>query len=502
MPSTLSNYMSAMYLNDSRKLPGTQVSWISDLMNDPKNHSVDYLDDEYILSGIEGIPYQFLPNVDRRIDGSSDKLNQTGRKYSEKIISQMPILFLMPCKPKFLPDADDTTSHNILSDLVTGDGAGLNFMERGSRYYSAEFAYNDYYTYLNTMLSSVLHYMTYKGERLSDLQVNFQDGQGTKPLGKRNWRDTNNNFKDYFTEKNMLAFYVDGLNSIDNSFSNTTTASSLASQVNGYSDQANELRFLFGKQTGSQLGALAEDSIKASSAMTEALSGLGLGPNGSLGGGVIDSLLKSADDMVLQGGKISFPEIWSNSEYSEAYSFTLKLRSPDNDPLSIFLNVIKPYCEMLCLTLPHNVGSGDAYDPNAYISPFLVKGFCKSLFSIDLGIISGLQATRGAECQWSDDGLPTQIDLTFEITNLYSQLTMPSYDSVNEYKNTIFSNSYYLDFLANLAGCNVMEEHFVGNKISYLGDLLNSNLNKLPSKLFHGVEEDVYKKIGNMFRLT
>jgi hypothetical protein len=494
--------MSAMYLNDSRKMPGAQVSWVSDLMNDPRDLSFDYLDNEYLLNGIEGIPYQFLPNVDRRIDGS-DKLDQTGRKYSEKIISQMPILFLMPCKPKFLPDADSTTSHNILSDLVTGAGETLSFVEQGSRYYSAEFAYNDYYSYLNTMLSSVLHYMSImkNGEkmRLSDLQVNFQDGQGTKKLGERNWRDQSNSFKDYFTESNMLAFYVDGLNSIDNSFSNSTTASSLASQVNGYSDQVNELRFLFGKQTGSKLGAMAEDSINFTGAMAEAVSGLGLG---TLGGGIIDSLLKSSTaDMVLQGGKISFPEIWSNSEYSEAYSFTLKLRSPDNDPLSIFMNVIKPYCEMLCLTLPHNIGTSNDYNPNAYISPFLVKGFCKSLFSIDLGIISGLQATRGAECQWSDDGLPTQIDLTFEITNLYSQLTMPSYDSINDYEH-IFSNSYYLDFLANLAGCNVMEEHFIGNKISYVGDLINHQLDNLPSRLFRGVEEGVYRKIGNMFKLT
>ena len=210
--------------------------------------------------------------------------------------------------------------------------------------------------------------------------------------------------------------------------------------------------------------------------------------------------------MVLQGGKISFPEIWSNSEYNESYSISMKLRSPDNDPLSIFLNVIKPYCEWLCLTLPHNAtgipgtfGQG-AYDPNSYISPFLVKAFCKSLFNIDLGIITNLQATRGAECQWSDDGLPTQIDLNIEITNLYSQLSMPSFNSISDYTE-IFTNSYYLDFLGNMVGCNVMEEHFITDKMSALADILGASVDRIPSTLYGGLQQAVYRKIGSIFNL-
>lgn len=504
MPSTLSNYMSAMYLNESRKSSSVQLSWINDLMDSDSGRSKDYIDQEYILNSVEGMPYQFLPNVDRRINGSSDELGQVGRKFSEKIVTQMPILFAMPCKPRFMPDADNEAKSPILNDLISGnDNGGLQLFEGCSRYYSAQFAYNDYYTYLNSMLTAVLHYMTYTDDkrnkqRLSDMEVNFHDGQGVKPLGKRNWRHASEHFKKYFTQENMLAFYIDGLSTIDNTFSNTTTPSSLASQVNGYSDQVNELRFLFGKQTGSAIGAAIEGTADITTSLTSKLTEL----TGGVTGGVLESLMNSSRDMVLQGGKISFPEIWSNSEYNESYSISMKLRSPDNDPLSIFLNVIKPYCEWLCLTLPHNstgVGGG-AYDPNSYISPFLIKAFCKSLFNIDLGIITNLQATRGAECQWSDDGLPTQIDLNIEITNLYSQLSMPSFDSIDDYKN-IFSNTYYLDFLGNMVGCNIMEEHFVTNKVSTLADMLKGNVDRIPSTLYGGLQQAVYRKIGNIFNL-
>ena len=48
-------------------------------------------------NGIEGLPYQFMDSVDRRITGS--RCACVGRKYGERILSRLPLLFLTPCEP-------------------------------------------------------------------------------------------------------------------------------------------------------------------------------------------------------------------------------------------------------------------------------------------------------------------------------------------------------------------------------------------------------------------
>ena len=49
-------------------------------------------------SKIYGMPYQWMPEVDRRVDGTG----QFGRKFYEKILTKMPILVLTPGLPDFM----------------------------------------------------------------------------------------------------------------------------------------------------------------------------------------------------------------------------------------------------------------------------------------------------------------------------------------------------------------------------------------------------------------
>ena len=113
---------------------------------------------------------------------------------------------------------------------------------------------------------------------------------------------------------------------------------------------------------------------------------------------------------MLKGGKIVFPKIWSNSSFDRSYQLDIKLRSPDHDNLSIFLNVLKPYCKLLALTLPRAMDTAETAskgffkqgisDPNSFRAPFLVKAAVKGMFSIDMGIITSLSATKGETKQY------------------------------------------------------------------------------------------------------
>jgi hypothetical protein len=307
------------------------------------------------------------------------------------------------------------------------------------------------------MLSSIAYYLGIQNETLTLNGV-------SERICNINWANcTNDNFKSYFDASENVVFFADGLTTIDLSFSNNTTQSSLASQINGFSDQVNELQFLLGGND-SVIANLYESSAEGTSAITGALSGV----LGNLGGGIVSSLANEGVNTILNGGKIIFPEIWADSDHSESYSLNFKLRSPDHDSLSIFLNVLKPYCLLLALSMPRVI-VGNA---NGYRSPFLVKCFSKGLFNINMGIVESLQVTKGDECQWNDDGLPTQMDISISVKNLYSHLAMSGYSD----GSSLYTNSQFQDFLANTAGLNVKQWN------SSLGNRINAQLYRLDTK--------------------
>ena len=447
-------------------------------------------------NGIEGLPYQFMESVDRRITGTTGA--GVGRKYGERIFSRLPLLFLTPCEPLFMDDFDKSSKDSVANALLGGVAENVTELINGSgRYYSLNFNYSEYYDYLNTMLASVAAYLGIFNETISI------GDQAPKEIGKIDWRnELNSSFKTFFSAQENVVFYLDGLNQVQESFSNETTESSLASTINGFADQARELRFLFGSE-----GSVAADLMNSASEVTSSITSQLAGSLAKAGGGIVGSLADKGVNTVLNGGKIVFPEIWSNSNYDKSYSLEVKLRSPDHDSLSIFLNILKPYCKLLCLALPRQSKNAQGeYDPNGYSSPFLVKAYSKGMFNVDMGIISSLSVSKGAECCWNDDGLPTQIDISIEIKDLYHSLAKSSmWDSNNILASInsltgVVNNTSYMDFLANMSGLNVAQME-VGRRITMFYYLSRSMLGTAGSTVFSRFDQGVSRLISKMYNI-
>lgn len=137
----------------------------------------------------------------------------------------------------------------------------------------------------------------------------------------------------------------------------------------------------------------------------------------------------------------------------------------------------------------------DSKTPNGYTTPFLVKAYCKGMFNIDMGIITDLSVTRGGECQWNDDGLPTQIDVSITIEDLYSNIFMTD----SKFSLAVVQNTAMQDFLANLAGLNLAETEFA-RSIKMLVYQNTSTLNRLPSTLWNKFDNAVANVMSNMFK--
>jgi hypothetical protein len=405
-------------------------------------------------NGIEGLPYQFMDTVDRRIPGT-----EVGRKYGEKVFSHLPLLFLTPCNPLFMGDFNNNDAINAAESLIniaTGGDAALGVNSSG-KYYTMEFAYDEYWNYVNLMLRTVANYM-------------FPDDMpkinGT-PLNKYNAQsESNEAFNTFFSGAENAIFYLDSYTSVDESYSNSTGESALASTINQYSAMANEIRFLFGDK-----GNVAANLLSAGSEVTEAIGASLSSVASSLAGGIVGSLSNKGVKSVLNGGKIIFPKIWQDSQAGtdKSFTFNIKLRSPDHDNLSIYLNILKPYIKILALVLPRQV---DSTDPNSYKAPFLVRTSVKGMAYADMGLITAMSVTKGDNCQWNDDGLPTQIDISITVEELYGALAMSSlYDNpIN-----IANNTSYMDFLANTAGVNISQLD-IGQRVKRFYDVVTSVL--------------------------
>lgn len=435
------------------------------------------------LSGIEGVPYQFLDSVDQRINGT-----QIGRKYADKIVTRIPLLFLTPCKPVFMDDfgdMDKSTVGDFLAGIVDPNN---DLIEGKGKYYSVEFDYATYYDYVNCMLASVAAFLGIYDERITL-------GNKTSRIGTYPWQtEMNEDFQTFFSAKENVIFYLDALDSVTESYTNETTESSLASQLNGFSDTANEIRFLFGKD--SVLGSIIDGASDVTADIGKSLSSFAT----NLGGGIVGSLAESGVKTVVNGGKIVFPKIWSNSSTSRTYSIEIKLRSPDNDSLSIYLNILKPYCKLLAMSLPRlmdeDMRGNSAVNPNGYRAPFMVKAFSKGMFNIDYGMITSMTVTKGATCCWNDDGLPTQIDISLEIEDLYSSLAMSKYSLGNI--TNIVANSSYMDFLANMAGLNIAQME-IGRRIKMFYYLTKTGLSQVPSKAFTRFDQSISRLMGSLY---
>ena len=118
-----------------------------------------------------------------------------------------------------------------------------------------------------------------------------------------------------------------------------------------------------------------------------------------------------------------------------------------------------------------------------------------------MGIITGLTVTRGAECCWNDDGLPTQIDISVEIKDLYKSLMM---SRINDFKNglnimkSVANNTSYQDFLANMAGLNIGQME-MGRRIKMYYYLTQTYVGTSTANLYTKLENKVSNLVGKLY---
>lgn len=434
------------------------------------------------LNGIHGVPYQFMDTVDRRYDSDTS----LGRKYVERILSKMPLLLMTPGEPDFLPSYSKEEKNVILGALL-GDKTDLDkILNTSGRYYTFKFNYAEYYEYVNSMLQMCAIYLGIQDK----YHGNGYNKGYRQTLGSFRWeKAVNSELRGFINSQEYVAFYLDSETSISESISNDTDRSQIADLVNSFSAISRELQFLAGPISGIRVEALSPEDYNATLEDIQDLSRQIFGRNR-----LFDNLTEQFTT-VGKGGKIAFPEIWSDSEYSKTYEITIKLRTPDADKLSWYLNICVPLIHLLGMAAPRQMG------PNGYRAPFLVRAYYKGLFNCDMGIITNMSITKGKEGAWTVDGLPTEVDVNISLKDLYSMLSITNAKKTGV-KNFL-NNTCLMDYLANTCGVNINKAEIARTLDTYvlltknnMQSIYGSNWLKLQNGLSN-LAASAYKKFAS-----
>ena len=448
------------------------------------------------LSGIYGIPYQFTDVVDPKPTGSS-----FGSVYASRIITRMPLLMLSPGKVDFMNKATDGERLSVLDALVgsenNSDTELGSFIEKPGKYYTFAYDSENYWKYVNAMNNACAVYLG-----IQDVEININGV--TERAGDFHWeKATNNKFDSMLvSSKSYVTFYTDADTTKSEQYSNSTKASQLADSVNSFSDVAKEIQFLVGAHVGN-------NNWIDDQAISDAISKIrGLSDSIFNGSQLINDISKEFS-VIATGGKLIFPEIWSDSEFTQSFDVKIKLRCPCPNKVSWFLDICVPINHLRALTLPRTpYGEGvngkkyeDEPTANGYFSPFLVRGFYKGMWNCDMGIITDLSLSLGKEGSWTLDGLPSEVDVDMTIKDLYNVMAMTPSDQTTEFLN----NTTFLNFLASSCGVSINKpdlersiDLYLMLKKNYWSDRLTGY--SFWQKATQGIQNKLYNLYTGVFR--
>lgn len=442
-----------------------------------------------------GIPYQFLPTADARLNSNQDM----GRLFCENIFAEAPIVTILPGAADFLPDYREHEKEifqNLFQGITEGDDNAESALkdlideENEARYFGFKSDYSNYIKYVN-LLCRVTAQMLGIGDScppgLTTPYKSFDWGNykyfNNYTIGNG---DSNNIFDNIGNEvesiitgsHQYLSLYVDPSTSFSESTSNETAKSALEGKFDEMESKIKEYSFFADSMA---LGGAA-DTIKGY--ITSLMDGIAsLGPENTF----LNSLLGKGKQQIVYGSNLIFPEIWQDSEYNKSYTINTTFVSPYGDKESIYINCLVPMMHLLALALPKQTTA------NTYTSPFLVKMFAKGWFSCEMGMVDNIQIDKGPEESWSVDGLATTMKVTLSVKDLYSQLMI----SPSNKPFLFFSNNGLIEFLGATCGVD-MSIPSIELKVKIAMAVFLNSVTDLPTNWYRDIKEGVINDINSL----
>lgn len=249
----------------------------------------------------------------------------------------------------------------------------------------------------------------------------------------------------------FVGFKIERSVSCSEGVSNQTGPTGLAQKLNAISQQNKDKFESSGNTTmGKLLNTVAfEGDVNGGlrDLLTQAVAGVasavGLGDIGAI--------------MTAGSGFLDIPDVWKDSSFQKPNSFTVQLRARYGDPVSIFQSIYIPLAMLITTCMPRSIGT------NMYTSPFLIKAYCKGMFSVPCGV-ADIRIQRGKdEFGWSNSMLPTAVDVSVDIKDLTPTFFLSMQDI--GFFDTFSRNDNMLEYLDTLSAIGITERMYYWPKV-------------------------------------
>ena len=423
-----------------------------------------------------------------------------GRVQSQTYYSNPTILSICPGKVKMFPHLFNKNArenlYNALYNAASGDGSVLQKMAadknsdllNGSLY---EFSQDteDYAKRVNLLCRACAvllgigdSNMPYTSTKLVNFDYAYWSirKRYSPSTGKQQnvftdfWKGGYEAWTGGMTDQNYIHFLVshDGTN-VQENVSTDTEESFLQGILGSTNSIASQLSYLSGIGFNNQMDA--KDNI-----------------NSILNGVIGENGWSKLVDNVLSGGKLKIPKIVSDTNYTQSASCTMRFISPYGNPKSVFLWCVVPVCHLLAFALPKQLSD------SMYSYPYILKVNQKGWFNTNLAVMSSINISRGGSdsTSWTTEGLATEWTVNFDITPLYTQLTMPSTD----HPFLFMKNDALIDYLGNLCGFDLKANN-LDVKLKLLGNFIKNKFTGIPNDIQRWQSDKVSNAVSKIFQM-
>lgn len=471
-----------------------------------------------------GLPYQFTSAVDPRLDEIS---NTVGNKFLNNILLEGPVCTIIPGEPYYLPGVKSKDRKVSLTSLLleknsmsnTGFSNIINNLsddDDNFRLYDFKRNYTEFMKYVNILCRTGAIFLGLGDVTLDGVELSKYDWRTYKQNAeiKATYIESSSNalskaakkqsgyrkierkatksgtmvyetgnttldesddtsFMDLFRNQNYLQFFVDPDVSCSENLGNSTSESMMKSMFDSGSNLLKEIAFM----TNSASPDLAASMQEFANGTIDSLNS---GIQDTLGNVTLTSGLSRIINLgtnVIKGENIVIPDIYQSSNYSKSYSITVHLKSPYGTKLGYYLDIFVPMMHLIALGLPKQTTA------NSYASPFLVKAYVEGIFNCNMGMVTSVSITKAGE-NWTVEGLPNEVDVTLDIADLYTSLTMTPQSSPAMFIN----NSSLIEYIAINCGLSITAPNLSIKYETLIGTFTNA-VTSVPSDLYSTIQE-------------
>lgn len=456
------------------------------------NYTKTFISDGPIMTIIPGKP-KFRKSIEQirallltKDEGKVSSKNTGGStigSYNDNLITNKITMDL---------DSDEKVANWLLLSQKNNDAnfKGFNNSNIDLRYYHFEADYKSFQTYLDLMLYTLAAKMNIADLTNTSIFSNITSSNFLNEYFSGlvySGNSYNHVLAQFMDVTRGLRFYANKSLGSSQSLNNSYGESMLASQAKSMSSMAREALFLLGQDLPVNVqtagGAQKEAQSNFMSSVSKAVSGVFSVGNSITNGALSD--IEMGIQATITGANLIYPLIWQDSKFSKSYSASFTFTSPYGTPEAIFQYVYLPFCILLALACPRQVGGS-----TAYAAPMILKIDAPGHFTSDLAAISDMSWTIGGNDQYfSKDGLPLSITCNVSFIDLYPCLML------SENWGLMRQNTGMFSMLDNMSGLAM-------NRITPLDDWMASVQTKTNYLLSSGRRSLVTGTLDSIYNFT